>query len=119
MTMEKETSEVIRRFNEAFHRHDGDALLDLIAEDCVLENSGPAPDGARYAGRDAVFAFWSELANSPSNHFEPEEVFVAGDRAVIRWRFRWGDDANDTVRGVNLTRVRNGLIIESMGYVKG
>jgi hypothetical protein len=38
---------------------------------------------------------------------------------VIRWRFRWGDDNASSVRGVNLMRVRDGLIVEGRGYVKG
>ena len=33
------TSEVMRRFNQAFQRHDPDALTELVAEDCVIENT--------------------------------------------------------------------------------
>ena len=32
----------MRRFNQAFQRHDPDALTELVAEDCVIENTGPA-----------------------------------------------------------------------------
>jgi len=42
-----------------------------------------------------------------------------GDRAVIFWRFRWGEGDESSVRGVNLMRVRDGLIVEGRGYVKG
>jgi hypothetical protein len=38
-----------------------------------------------------------------------------GDRAIIRWRLWRGDTSQ---RGVNLMRVRDGLIVEAMGYVK-
>lgn len=63
-------------------------------------------------------AVWQGLAGESGTHFEPEEVFVAGDRAVIRRRYFWGAGENNSLRGVNLMRVRRGQIIEAMGYVK-
>jgi ketosteroid isomerase-like protein len=113
------TSEVIRRFNEVFQRHDPSALAELVARDCVIENTKPAPDGARREGRDACVALWTEIATAPGTHFDLEDVFVAGSRAIIRWRYWWGEGEADSVRGVNLMRVENGLIVEAMGYVKG
>ena len=114
-----ETADVMRRFNEVFLRHDPAALIDLIAEDCVIENTKPAPNGARQVGRDACVATWTEIATTPGTHFDLEEVFVAGSRAIIRWRFCFGENEADSIRGVNLMRVRDGLIVEAMGYVKG
>ena len=46
-------------------------------------------------------------------------LFVVGERVVIRWRYCWGDDDTQTIRGINLMRVRGGQIVEAMGYVKG
>ncbi len=46
----RSTSEVIEQFNNAFQRHDPLLLEGLIAEHCVLENTTPAPDGARHVG---------------------------------------------------------------------
>ena len=117
--MEKQTAEVIRRFNDAFQQHDAGALADLIAEDCVLENTGPAPNGSRHVGREAVLAVLTAIASSTDITFDLEEVFVAADRAVIRWRLRRGDGDDNSVRGVNLMRVRDGQIVEGMGYIKG
>ena len=54
-----------------------------------------------------------------TRNFETEEIWTAGDRAVIRWRLRWGPTEAESVRGVNLMKVRDGLIVEGMGYVKG
>jgi ketosteroid isomerase-like protein len=112
------TSELMRRFNQAFQRHDPDALTELVAEDCVIENTGPAPNGSRHVGRRACLAVWQGLAGESGTHFEPEEVFVAGDRAIVRWRYFFGAGESNSVRGVNLMRVRDGQIIEAMGYVK-
>jgi ketosteroid isomerase-like protein len=52
------TLEVVHRFNEAFNRHDVDAIMELMTEDCVFENTNPTPDGTRYEGQAAVRAFW-------------------------------------------------------------
>lgn len=41
------------------------------------------------------------------------------DRAIIYWRFWWGEDAARSVSGVNLIRARGGLIAEARGDVKG
>jgi ketosteroid isomerase-like protein len=115
-TADLDTGEVIRRFNDAFQRKDPGGLPDLVAEDCVMEAIQPAPDGDRLEGRDACLAFWQALAADPDSGFDLEDLVVAGDRATIRWRFRFGD--GDSVRGVNLMRVRGGRIVEALGYAK-
>lgn len=115
----RSTTEVIEQFNNAFQRHDPSLLVDLIAENCVIENTTPAPEGARQVGREACLTLWQSIATTPNTYFDLEEVEVAGERAIIRWRFWWGAGAQDSVRGVNLMRVKNGLIVEGMGYVKG
>lgn len=52
------TREIMDRFNSAFEEHRPEDLDDLIGEGCVLENTTPAPDGARYEGREACLNFW-------------------------------------------------------------
>jgi ketosteroid isomerase-like protein len=113
-----DTSEVMHRFNDAFQRHDPSGLAELIAEDCVLENTQPAPNGSRHVGRKACSAFWQRIATTPGTYFVLEDVIVNGDRAIILWRFCWGKGDEQSVRGVNLMRVREGLIVEALGYVK-
>jgi len=113
-----DTADVIRRFNEAFVRHDPEVLTGLVAEGCVMESIEPAPNGTRYEGRDACLGFWQALAADRSTAFAPEDVAVAGDRATIRWRYRFGDGPDDSVRGVNLMLVRDGRIVEALGYSK-
>jgi ketosteroid isomerase-like protein len=113
-----DTSEVIRRFNDAFVHHDPDQLDELVGAQCVMEAIQPAPDGERYEGRAACLAFWRALAGDRATQFEAEEITVAGDRATIRWRYRYGTGAGDYVRGVNLMRVRDGKIVEALGYSK-
>lgn len=112
------TADAVHRFNRAFVDHEPDLLTDLLDQDCVMEGIQPAPDGERVEGRDACLAFWQALAADRTSQFETEAVEVAGERATIRWRYRFGPGPRDAVRGVNLMRVRDGLIVEALGYSK-
>lgn len=116
-TQQKITTDIMHRFNNAFRERNPAALKDLIAEDCVME-SIEGPDGVRYVGFDACMKFWGELATNTETHFDLEEIFVTGDRATILWRFTWGEGPNNSVRGVNLMRMRGNKIIEALGYSK-
>ncbi|MQX49402.1 nuclear transport factor 2 family protein [Sinorhizobium medicae] len=113
------TREIVERFNNAFEKHRPEDLDDLIGENYVLENTAPAPDGARYEGREACLAFWKGIASSADLVFKAEDISVMGDRGIIRWQLRWSEREADRIRGVNLMRVRDGKIIEGLGYVKG
>ena len=117
--MTRDTTELMHRFNDAFIHHEPESLVELVAEDCVIENTTPAPNGSRHVGREACLAVWQGLAGNPQTQFQPEEVFVAGDRAILRWRYVFGAGSSDSIRGVNLMRSRDGRIVEAMGYVKG
>lgn len=108
-------------FHAAFNRHDVGAIMALMSDDCVFENTFPSPDGTRVEGHEAVRRTWEELfRDSPHAHFAVEELFAAGDRAVVRWRYSWGEAPDSGhVRGVDIMRVRNGHVTEKLSYVKG
>jgi ketosteroid isomerase-like protein len=111
------TAAAVERFNSAFNRHDVDGVMAAMTDDCVFENTGPAPDGERYSGAAAVRAFWMRFFDSnPLANFASEEQFTAGDRSVVRWRYDWG---SGHVRGVDIFRVRDGRVSEKLCYVKG
>lgn len=112
------TAAVIDAFNRAFYERDPAAIAPLVAEDCVIEAITPAPDGALLLGKAAALANWQGLASETHSLFEQEEVLVAGDRALIRWRYVFGPSATQALRGVNIMRVRDGRIVEAMGYAK-
>jgi len=114
----RSTREVIDRFNAAFLRHDPTLLDELIADDCVVENSKPAPLGARHVGREACLELWQAIARNKDAHFELEDVQIHADSAQIRWQYFWGAGDAESLRGVNLMRVRDGRIVEGRGYVK-
>src|SRR4051794_9896189 len=79
----------VDRFNEAFNRHDADALVPLFTDDTVFENTSPPPDGLRIVGREAVVQFWRDwFSRNPDSTFEAEDMIVCGDRAVVCWVYR-------------------------------
>ena len=113
---------VVLKFHEAFNRHDVEGTMQLMSDDCVFENTGPAPDGTVYAGKEAVRQFWHDFfRKSPQAHIEIEEIFGLGKRCIMRWRYEWVDLAGNKghVRGVDIYRVEGGTICEKLSYVKG
>jgi ketosteroid isomerase-like protein len=116
------TLDAVNRFNAAFARRDVDAVMAAMTDDCLFENTWPPPDGERYEGAAAVRAFWERFfAESPNARFEEETRFAAGEHCAVRWVYRWvaADGAPGHVRGVDLFRVRDGLVHEKRSYVKG
>jgi len=109
-------------FNEAFNRHDVAGMMKLMSEDCLFENTSPAPDGTACQGQEAVTRFWQEFFQaSPQAHIEIEEIFGLGLRVVMRWKYTWlgADGRPGHVRGVDIFKIKEGLICEKLSYVKG
>jgi ketosteroid isomerase-like protein len=120
-TDDERTRAAVDRFNDAFDRHDVDAVMGAMTEDCVFESTAP-PLGVRHRGQAAVRAAWEAFfAASPTARFEVEETIVCGDRCVVRWRYTWTgvDDSPGVVRGVDVLTVRDDKVAEKLSYVKG
>ena len=107
------------RFNEAFNRHDLDALARMMTDDVTFVDTAP-PNGTAHHGRQAVLdAFASFFGGSPSASFETLGGFVADRHVVIRWRYRWGDESADHIDGIDVFTVAAGKIAEKLSFVKG
>jgi len=121
VTAAQTTRMVIDRFNEAFNRHDADALAPLMTDDTVFENTSPAPDGQRIVGNAAVVEFWRGwFARNTDAVFEAEDVIAMGDRAVVLWVYRKARNAQAWhLRGVDVFTVRDGKVAAKLAYVKG
>jgi ketosteroid isomerase-like protein len=113
---------VVVRFNDALNARDVDAAMRLMTEDCVFENTYPAPAGTRYVGQVAVRGFWEDLMRgSMEARFEIEEIFGTADRVVMRWRYHWIDRQGQAghIRGIDVYTITAGLIAVKLSYVKG
>lgn len=113
---------LLDRFAEAWGNCDLHAIMALVDDDVVFESTGPAPDGERHQGADAVRAVWDVMfavTNDPA--FHTEASFVCGDRGVLQWTYSWSTDAGEPghIRGVDLLRFAGGKVVEKVSYVKG
>jgi uncharacterized protein (TIGR03086 family) len=114
--------DVVRRFVAAWEAWDLDAVMALMAGDAVFEATGPAPDGRRIEGAAAIRAEWAAMFHDTRDAaFRFEEAFVDGNRATARWTFGWTNDDGSPghVRGADVLRVRDALVVEKLSYVKG
>jgi ketosteroid isomerase-like protein len=118
---EQATRAVVDRFNEAFNRHDADALAAVLTDDTVFEDTSPAPDGRRVEGKAAVTEHWRAwFARNTDARFEAEETIVSGNHAVVRWVYRKMRNGQPWhLRGVDIFTVRDGKIAAKLAYVKG
>ncbi len=101
-------------FCDAFNRHDLDALMAHMTEDCVFDASaGPDREGRRYSGREAVRGGFAEVfENFPDSRWEGGRHWVSGDRGVSEWVFRGTrrDGTRVEVNGCDLFTFRDGKI---------
>jgi ketosteroid isomerase-like protein len=110
------------RLTADFDRHGAAFLDDLLAQDCVLHTTGPAPSGGPMIGCEACRKHWGALIAEESVQFVLENEFdmgrTVGRRTVVQqWRSL---DQHDELmqRGVNIFTVHGGLISSAHGCVK-
>ncbi len=108
------TEELLDAFADAWNRHDANALMSFMSEDCVFESSaGSDVWGTRYVGRDAVRAGFVEVwMTFPDAHWGDARHFVHGDRGVSEWTFTGTrtDGTRVEVHGCDLFIFRGGKI---------
>ncbi len=116
------TAEILQAFADAWNRHDVDALMSFMTDDCVFEASaGPDVCGARSEGQEAVRAAYAEVwATFPDAHWSTARHFVCGDRGVSEWTFTGTrqDGSKIEVHGCDLFTFREGKILVKNSYRK-
>ena len=116
------TAQWLQAFADAWNRHDIDALMSYMTDDCVFEASaGPEVCGTHFEGREAVRAAFAEVwATFPDAHWGDARHFVCGDRGVSEWVFTGtrGDGMRVEVQGCDLFRFREGKIALKNSYRK-
>jgi steroid delta-isomerase-like uncharacterized protein len=116
------TSEFLQSFAGAWNRHDADALMNFMTDDCVFESSaGPEVCGMRYAGREAVRAGYAEVWSTfPDAHWGNARHFVQRSRGVSEWTFTGTrlDGTRVEVNGCDLFTFQDGKIAVKNSYRK-
>ncbi len=123
MTVQHEvTTEFLDAFADAWNRHDVEALMTFMTDDCVFEASaGTEVCGARFAGREQVRAAFADVfAAFPDAHWGHARHFVCGERGVSEWVFTGtrSDGLRVEVNGCDLFTFRDGKIHLKNSYRK-
>ena len=116
------TVEDLQAFGEAWNRHDVDAIMTFMADDCVFETTaGKDVCGTRYEGRERVReAFARVFKMFPDARFGQARHFVAGDRGLSEWAFT-GTTAEGKrleVNGCDVFTFANDKIVKKDSYFK-
>src|SRR5688500_3577595 len=119
---EADLRELLDRFAEAWNRHDLDALMSMMTDDCVFQASaGPQVDGQRSEGPQAVRAAYAAVFDAfPDAHWAGARQLVEGDRGVSVGTFNGThqDGRRVEVSGYDLFTVRDGKIAVKNSYRK-
>ena len=113
---------MLDRFADAWNKHDLDALMSMMTDDCVFEASaGPQIDGQRSEGKQAVRAAYAAVFEAfPDAHWANPRHFIAGNRGVSEWTFTGTqkDGKRVEVTGCDLFAFRDGKIAIKNSYRK-
>lgn len=108
------TVATLAAFGEAWNRHDIDALMSFMSEDCLFDTAaGPDRSGTRHAGPTAVRkAFAAAWEAVPDAQWRDATHFVQGDTGFSQWTFTGtaADGSRIEVDGVDLFTFKNGKI---------
>ena len=116
------TVEFLEAFADAWNRHDADALMSFMTEDCVFESSGGEDArGTRYEGAKAVRkGFAKAWADFPDARWSDARHFVQGNRGVSEWIFSGtnSEGKRSEVAGCDIFTFRDGKILVKNSYRK-
>ncbi|QQX86757.1 nuclear transport factor 2 family protein [Cupriavidus necator] len=114
--------ELLQAFNDAWNRHDIEALMRFMADDCAFHGvAGPELLGRSFIGREAVReGFQLAWQTFPDAQWVDGDHFVVGDRGVSESTFRGtrADGARIEARMVDVFTFRDGKIAVKNAYRK-
>lgn len=121
-TIKQVDTRFLQSYGDAFNRHDFDALISMMTEDCVFETAaGPDACGTRHVGQEAVrTAFAAVFANFPDSQWNNARHFVSGDRGVSEWTYTAtrADGSRIEANGCDVFTFRDGRIAVKSAYRK-
>ena len=113
---------LLDRFADAWNRHDVEALMSMMTDDCVFAASaGPHVDGQRSEGQHAVRTAYAAVFDAfPDAHWANPRHLIAGNRGVSEWTFTGTQVGGHRVEvtGCDLFTFREGKIAIKNSYRK-
>ena len=120
--MDEQLLALLDRFAAAWNRHDLDALMSMMTDDCVFEASaGPEIAGQRSQGKPAVRAAYAAVFETFHDaHWANARHVISGNRGVSEWTFTGtrNDGKRVEVNGCDLFTFRHGRIAVKNSYRK-
>ncbi len=108
------TVATLAAFSAAWNRHDIDALMSFMSEDCVFQTAaGPDACGTRLRGTEAVRrAFVAAWQAVPDAQWTSGVHFVSGDFGTSQWTFTGtaADGSRIETDGIDVFTFRDGKI---------
>lgn len=116
------TAQTLSDFAEAWNRHDLDALMGFMHDDCVFHAAaGPDLQGRTFSGRAEVSeGFKAAWTNFPDAAWLDGDHFVVGDRGISECTFS-GTKANGSrteARMVDVFTFKDGKILVKNAFRK-
>jgi ketosteroid isomerase-like protein len=109
------TPATLAAFSDAWNRHDIDALMGFMSDDCVFQTAvGPDACGTRHGGSAAVrAAFAAAWGVIPDAQWVNGQHFVQGDFGTSQWTFTGtaADGSRIETDGIDVFTFRNGKIV--------
>jgi len=119
---EAASSATLEALFDAFNRHDADAVLSFMTEDCVFDAAaGAAAHGTRYQGRQEVRDAFAEVwATFGDARWDAGPHRVDGDFGLSEWVFSGtrADGARIEAEGCDLFTFRDGKIALKRAFRK-
>jgi ketosteroid isomerase-like protein len=115
------TTAFLDEFGDAWNRHDPDAILAAMTDDCVFQNSGGrGPKGRCYQGKEDVRKGIEKIFSSLQDVRWNDPVhFIAGNRGVTEWVMTANTpDGPLQVQGCDVFTFRDGKIAVKNSYLK-
>jgi len=108
------TTATLAAFSDAWNRHDIDALMSFMSEDCVFQTAaGPDACGTCHTGMEAVRqAFAAAWQTVPDAQWVNARHFVQGDFGTSQWTFTGtaADGSRIETDGIDVFAFKDGKI---------
>ncbi len=108
------TTATLAAFSDAWNRHDIDALMSFMSEDCVFQTAaGPDACGSRHGGTEAVRkAFEAAWQAVPDAQWNNGQHFVQGNFGTSQWTFTGtaADGSRIETDGIDVFTFKDGKI---------